>query len=243
MSTNHLIFLFKLQNLSPPRTLSEPKGGPAVSGSTFPRGDACTATGGSAVRVGDRPGRWATPQSPLLPPRLAAGLCVTPGPDTGRAPPPSLHGVSRQISSWGGARSPGGTRDSPEHGAVSGRAAPQGPPWDRALSPSRHWRWRGLLAGQVQPKACPESSGGPPTARGSATCPRPSPHHCSGRHGQQAGLGVRCSSELRVSASWELPRGNKRRPESRVPVPWRSSARVAHVRSGRPGSVSTTASL
>lgn len=68
LSTNHLIFLFKLQSLSPPRTLSEPKGGPAVSGPTFPRGGARTATGGSAVRVGEGPG-GAQPRSPLSCPR------------------------------------------------------------------------------------------------------------------------------------------------------------------------------
>lgn len=174
---------------------------------------------------------------------------MTPGPDTGRAPQPSLHRVSRQISSWGGAQSPGGTRDSPEHGAVAGRGAPRGAPWDCALLPlaplavARPPGRAGAAQGLLEP------SGGPPTARGSATCPRPSPRHCSGGHGQQAGLGVRCSSELRVPASWELlppgscPEGTNAGQSQRVPVPWRSSARVAHVRSGRPGSISTTAPL
>lgn len=49
-------------------------------GSTFPRGAACRAAGGSAVRVGEGPGGRAALQPPLLPPHLDAELRVTPAP-------------------------------------------------------------------------------------------------------------------------------------------------------------------
>lgn len=145
-----------------------------------------------------------------------------PGPDTGRAPQPSLHRVSRQISSWVERRALEVPRDSPEHGAVAGRGAPRGPvtvPCPLApLAAGASWVgqcFQGLL----------EPSGGPPHGPWLSDLPEASPpSHCSGGHGQQAGPGVRCSSELRglcpgsFCPPGSCPEGTNAGQSQRVPV-------------------------